>query len=110
MAPFAGAIAIVGPLFGMAPPGSAMAADSAPRWTGAAKVSPPSVEQTAMTWPVMSPDEVRWVVQSQTAHTRPSGPAASWGPALTSEEVLAAARILRGVSKLAPPFVERVSS
>jgi hypothetical protein len=48
-----------------------------PRRTGPAKLRPASAEQTATTWPVMSPGESCWVVQSQTAHTRPSGPAAS---------------------------------
>ena len=105
-----GAIATVGPLLGLTPPGSAMAADSAPRWTGAAKLRPPSVEQTATVWPVRSPDESCLVVQSQTAHTRPAGPAANWGPALTSEGVPASLRILRGGSKLSPPLVERVRS
>ena len=105
-----GETATVGPLLGLTPPGSAMAADSAPRWTGAAKLRPASVEQTATTWPIMSPDESCWVVQSQTAHTRPSGPAASWGPALTSDGILASPRILRGGSKLAPPSAERVKS
>src|SRR5260370_13758172 len=105
-----GETATVGPLLGLTSPGSAMAADSDPRWTGAAKLRPASVEQTATTWPTMSPDESCWVVQSQTAHTRPCGPAASWGPALTSEGVLASARILRGGAKLSPPLVERVKS
>jgi hypothetical protein len=77
-----------------------MAADSDPRWTGAANVRPASVEQTAMTSPIMSPEESCWLVQSQTAHSSPFGPAASWGPALTSEGAGASARILRGGSKL----------
>src|SRR5580693_2406274 len=103
-------IATVGPLLGLTSPGSAMSAASAPRWTGAAKLCPASVEQMATTWPTMSPDGSCWVVQSQTAHTRPCGPAANWGPALTSEGVLASGKILRGVSKLCPPLVERVKS
>src|SRR5215472_4031784 len=103
-------MATAGPLLGLTPPGSAMAADSAPRWAGAAKLRPASVEQTATTWPIRSPDESCWVVQSQTTHSRPSGPAATWGPALTSEGILASPMILRGVSKLSPPLVERVKS
>src|SRR5262249_2727754 len=88
-------MATAGPLLGLTPPGSAMAADSAPRWTGAAKLRPASVEQTATTWPIRSPDESCWVVQSQTTHSRPAGPAATWGPALTSEGILASPMILR---------------
>src|SRR5579863_7805454 len=109
-APSSGEMATVGPLLGRAPPGRAMAADSAPRRTGAPKLSPASAEHTATTWPVMSPDASCLVVQSQTTHTRPSGPTATWGPALTSEGVPASGRILRGVSKLCPPSADRVSS
>src|SRR5258708_23170697 len=85
-----------------------MTDDSDPRWTGAAKLCPASVEQTATTWPTMSPDESCWVVQSQTAHTKPCGPVASSGPALATEGTLASTRILRVGSKLFPPSVERV--
>src|ERR1700733_8416727 len=82
----------------------------APRWTGAAKLWPESVEQTAVTWPTRSPEETGWVDQSQTAHTRPCGPAAICGPALTSEATLASPRIRRGGAKLRPPSVERARS
>src|SRR5580698_10258098 len=105
-----GPAATVGPPLGLTSPGSAMTADSDPRWTGAAKLCPSSVEQTATTWPTISPDESCWVVQSQTAHTRPCGPAASWGPALTTEGTLASPRILRGGSKVSPPSLERLKS
>jgi hypothetical protein len=89
-------------------PGSWIHEDSDPRWTGAAKLRPPSVEHTATTWPIMSPDASGMVVQSQVAHTRPSGPAASVGPALVSEAAVDAGKMVRGGSKLFPPSVERV--
>jgi hypothetical protein len=92
----------------MTPPGSAMTDDSDPSWTGAAKLRPASVEQTATTWPTMSPDGSWRVVQTQTAQTRPRGPVASSGPALATEGTPASARIMRGGSKLSPPSVERV--
>jgi hypothetical protein len=56
----------------------------------------------------MSPDESGMVAQSQAAHTRPSGPAASSGPALVSEGFVDPGKIVRGGSKLCPPSVERV--
>src|SRR5229473_5651047 len=105
-----GEAATAGLLLASTPPGSAMTDDSDPRWTGAAKLCPALVEQTATTWPTMSPDESCWVVQSQTAHTRPCGPVASWGPALTSEGTLASPKILRGGAKLCPPSLERARS
>src|SRR5919197_214238 len=83
---------------------------SDPRWTGAAKLCPASVEQTATTCPTRSPDGSCLVVQSQTAHTRPSGPAASAGPALDTEGSVDSGRIRRGDSKLFPPSVERARS
>jgi hypothetical protein len=64
-----------------------MVAASAPRWTGAPKVCPASLEQTATTWPIMSPDGSWPVVQSHAMSTMPVLLAAICGPALTSDAV-----------------------
>src|SRR5579859_6828574 len=85
-------------------PGSWIHEDSDPRWTGAAKLRPPSVEQTATTWPIMSPDESGMVTQSQAAHTSPSGPAASSGPALASEGFTGPVIPPAEVARLFEPF------
>jgi hypothetical protein len=78
-----------------------------PRGTGAAKLCPASVEQTAIICATTSPDGPRWVPSGQSAHTRPRGPAASRGPAVISEG-RRSVKIVRGGSKLCPPSVERV--
>src|SRR6516162_7270734 len=105
-----GDMAIVGPLLGLTSSANAMAADSDPRWTGAAKVRPASVEQTATTSPTMSPEGSWWVVQSHTAQTSPEVPAAIWGPALIRDATVESLSIRYGEAKVWPPSVDRASS